>query len=132
MTVLPPGLTNEQVAGRFIRYGRNSLFAGIMEVVYMAARFEAALGSPLAVCEDTDDFAVSYVLVTHAARDATEVAGMRKLIAAVVKRFAYADPFVDGEDEDPDGSRSRAVTGLLIRHAVEVNRAQDEPVDEEH
>ncbi|WP_188197581.1 hypothetical protein [Nonomuraea sp. SYSU D8015] len=128
----PRVLTDEQVANRFVR--GKAAYAGVMEVVYIAARLEVQLESAVTAHQKAHTFDTIDQLIAEGARQAAEVAGMCRLIAAAVHRYEFMTAsFGDGDNLDPDGTRSRHVMELLLQHAAEHNRQQDEPTpgDEE-
>lgn len=130
-------LTNEEVADNFIHFGNNLAFFGFMEVVYTADRLMQDLNSKA----NTDGLAsesakydeLAGLLLIQSGR-MREMIGMRNLIAASVKRWAFmTGAWGDGDDLDPDNERSLAVTAMLLTHARKQNDKQDEPLpgDEE-
>jgi hypothetical protein len=117
-------LTDQEVADAHINYGNNREFGGVYEVFRVAARLIEPLEAPVAVPQPAYDFQTADRLISVAARQMAEAAGIRNLLAATVKRYAFADPSTD-DDFDPDGTRSAAVAELILQDAAWANAKAD-------
>lgn len=126
-------MTDQEVADHFINYGRTQEYAAVYEVFRVATRLIEPLvadaNRTMALMKG-EPRPMEDLQLWHTAQQMAEAAGMRTLLAGVVKRYAFANPF--GEDDfDPDGFRSVAVAELILQDAAAANRKWDEPIDEE-
>lgn len=115
-------LTNEEVADAFIMYGNNQAHAAVHEVFRVAARLITKLeqvdSAELDPTKSNDQVAA---FLHRSLKEVLQATGMRELLAATVKRYAFADPFTE-VDFDPNNWRSAAVAELILQDAIEANR----------
>ena len=70
----------------------------------------------------SDDQVAAFI--QRSMKEVFHAAGMRELLAATVKRYAFADPNTD-DDFDPDGTRSAAIAEIILQDAVWANAKAD-------
>jgi hypothetical protein len=119
-------LSDQEVADAFIHY-ETQQHAAVYEMFCVAARLLEPLIADVrrGMERMEDESRWPDLQLGHTAQQLATAAGMRDLLNATVKRYAFANPFGD-DDFDPDGSRSVAVAELILQHAAEANRKYEE------
>jgi hypothetical protein len=118
-------LTDREIANAFINYGTNQAYAAVYEVFQVAARLITKLEQvDPAELDPTKSHDQVAAFMHRSMKEVLQASGMRELLAATVKRYAFKNPF--GEDDfDPDGTRSAAVAEIILQDAVWANAKAD-------